>query len=119
MDTQDVCAIINTVVGIIGIIVGIIGGKALSAANKNRSKIKNANNSTIQQAQIINNGLDSYAVIKLSQETTQEELANIIERINNAERKLDETVNNIENSPKIFTRKDSPENPKEGDIWIQ
>ena len=69
---------INTGVGIVGIIVGSIGWKSLSAAAKIKNSIK-AN--TVQQVQVINNGLDAYAVIRLSQETTQEELKRIIESL--------------------------------------
>ena len=73
-----VLTIINTVVGIIGIIVGVIGWKSLSTAIKIKNEIK-AN--TVQQAQIINNGMDSFAVIKLTEETTKQELVKIIEEI--------------------------------------
>ena len=66
--------LINTAVGIIGIIVGIIGWKSLSAATKIKNSIKTGDASNIQQAQVIHNGLDDYAVIRLSRETTQEEL---------------------------------------------
>ena len=70
---------INTAVGIIGIIVGIIGWKSLSAATKIKNSIKTGDASNIQQAQVIHNGLDDYAVIRLSRETTQEELKKAIE----------------------------------------
>ena len=69
---------INTGVGIVGIIVGIIGWKSLSTATKIKNSIK-AN--TVQQAQVINNGLDAYAVIRLSRETTKDELEKIIESL--------------------------------------
>ena len=70
---------INTAVGIIGIIVGIIGWKSLSAATKIKNSIKTGDASNIQQAQVIHNGLDDYAVNRLSRETTQEELKKAIE----------------------------------------
>ena len=66
---------INTGVGIIGIIVGIIGWKSLSAATRIKNSVKAEN---VQQAQIIHNGLDDYAVIRLTKETTQEELERIL-----------------------------------------
>lgn len=89
MGRNEWSTIINTGVGIIGIIVGIIGWKSLSSATKIKNSIKGVNNSTVQQAQTItvNNGLDTYAVIKLSQETTQEELTEIVKRINDADYK--------------------------------
>lgn len=73
---------LNTIVGVIGIIstvigiiVGIIGGKSLTTAIKIKNNVKA---DTVQQAQVINNGLDNYAVIKLSQDTTREELEKIV-----------------------------------------
>ena len=65
----------NTVVGVIGIVVGIIGWRSLSEATKIKNTIKA---DTVQQAQIIHNGLDEYAVIRLTKETTQEELERIL-----------------------------------------
>ena len=69
---------INTGVGIIGIVVGIIGWKSLSTATKIKNTIKADKAATVQQAQVINNGLDSYAVIRLTRETTKEELQKAI-----------------------------------------
>ena len=68
--------IVGAIVGIIGIIVGIIGLKNVTTAIKIKNSIKA---DTVQQAQIIHNGLDDYAVIRLSRETTQEELKKIYE----------------------------------------
>lgn len=73
---------INTGVGVIGIIVGIIGLKSLSMAIKIKNSAKANKGGTVQQAQVIHNGLDSYAVIKLSREITQEEMQKVIEKIN-------------------------------------
>ncbi|HRY78581.1 MAG TPA: hypothetical protein P5154_07455, partial [Candidatus Izemoplasmatales bacterium] len=70
--------VIGIMVGLIGIVVGIIGGRSLSISRSMNNTIRNPKNSTVQQAQTINIGLDSYAVIKLSKETTQEELQSII-----------------------------------------
>ena len=78
---------INTSVGVVGIVVGIIGWRSLSAATKIKNSIK-AN--TVQQAQVINNGLDSYAVIRLSRETTKEELVSIVESLELTSHKIDE-----------------------------
>ena len=83
---------INTVVGVVGIVVGIIGWRSLSAATKIKNSIK-AN--TVQQAQVINNGLDAYAVIRLSKETTQEELVSIVEALELTSNKVDEARNDL------------------------
>ena len=81
---------INTVVGIVGIIVGIIGWKSLSTAIKINNTIK-AN--TVQQAQIIHNGLDDYAVIRISREATKEELKKVIDSLQLA--KWEEEIDGI------------------------
>ena len=78
---------INTTVGIIGIIVGIIGWRSLSAATKIKNTV-NAKN--VQQAQIIHNGLDDYAVIRLTKETTQEELERILKDLQLARVRVEE-----------------------------
>lgn len=80
---------INTAVGIIGIIVGVIGWKSLSTATKIKNVAKADNNATIQQANVIHNGLDAYAVIKLSREIPQEELKIVFEEINKLREKVD------------------------------
>ena len=68
--------IVGAIVGIIGIIVGIIGLKNVTTVIKIKNSIKA---DTVQHAQIIHNGLDDYAVIRPSRETTQEELKKVIE----------------------------------------
>lgn len=82
---NDVVTWVNTLVGIIGIVVGIIGWKSLNAAIKIRNSLNASDSSTIQQAQIITNGLDSYAVIRLSRDTTREELQKVINEIKDSE----------------------------------
>lgn len=78
---------INTLVGIIGIVVGIIGWKSLSTATKIVNKVNAKNIGQVQNAQVINNsnGLDSYAVIRLTRDTTKEELQKIIDDLSNTE----------------------------------
>lgn len=86
---NDIATQLNTLVGVIGIIVGIIGWKSLSAAVKIRNNLNASGGSTIQQAQVISNGLDDYAVIRLSRDTTKEELQKIVNEIANFEIILD------------------------------
>lgn len=88
---------INTGVGIIGIIVGIIGWRSLSTATKIKNSVKA---DVVQQAQVIHNGLDDYAVIRLSRETTQEELKKVIETLQQPQWEelydiVDEKVNSV------------------------
>ena len=76
---NTVVGIVGIVVGVIGAIIGIIGWKSLATATKIKNKIEAGDHSSVQQAQVINNGLDAYAVIRLSRETTQEELKKVVE----------------------------------------
>lgn len=135
--------IINTIIGIIGIIVGVIGGKSLHAAMKLKNVAKDIQNSTIQQAQTItvnnNNGMDTYAVIKLSKETTQEELEKIVTQINQTKNKIEQTetklvqkiaqtetkvagvevkIDSLPPIPQIHTSNTSPTRTlREGEFW--
>ena len=83
---NDIATWINTTIGIIGIVVGIIGWRSLSAATKIVNKVEAKNIDQVQNAQVINNtnGLDSYAVIRLTRDTTKDELQRIIDDFNNS-----------------------------------
>lgn len=122
---------INTGVGIIGIVVGIIGWKSLSTATKIKNTIKADKAATVQQAQVINNGLDSYAVIRLTRETTKEELQKAIadlqplvwedlddmsEKVNATNEQVKELTGRIDKMPNIHVGKEPPEHLKNGDI---
>ena len=124
---------INTGVGIIGIVVGIIGWKSLSTATKIKNTIKADKAATVQQAQVINNGLDSYAVIRLTRETTKEELQKAIadlqplvwedlddmsEKVNATNEQVKEITGRIDKMPNIHVGKEPPEHLKNGDIWF-
>lgn len=124
---------INTGVGIIGIVVGIIGWKSLSTATKIKNTIKADKAATVQQAQVINNGLDSYAVIRLTRETTKEELQKAIadlqplvwedlddmsEKVNATNEQVKELTGKIDKMPNIHVGKEPPEHLKNGDIWF-
>lgn len=124
---------INTGVGIIGIVVGIIGWKSLSTATKIKNTIKADKAATVQQAQVINNGLDSYAVIRLTRETTKEELQKAIadlqplvwedlddmsEKVNATNEQVKELTGRIDKMPNIHVGKEPPEHLKNGDMWF-
>ena len=94
MSYSDIISVSGLIVGIIGVVVGIIGCLALSKANKlNAKKI---DNSTINQAEtlIVQNGLDFYAVIKVAQDTTKEELKGITETLSATTLDLDKLKKN-------------------------
>ncbi|WP_373482002.1 hypothetical protein [Acetobacterium sp.] len=121
MTISDYITIVGIIVGAIGIIVGVIGWKSLSTANKIRNQASDINNSTIQQAQTItvNNGLDNYAVIKLSKETTMEELRKIICQLNENENRITAVMDQMEKAPKLYVGKEEPLETKSGDVWFQ
>ena len=113
MSISDVIGIINSIVGICGVVLGGIGIKCIMVANSN--KIQQVKDSNIQQAQIIHNGLDSYAIIKLTKGTTQEELRELVKRIS-------ETEKAIESQPQIhiISKNDkNTEHIKPGDLIFE
>jgi hypothetical protein len=120
MSISDYITTVGIIVGVIGILVGIIGWKSLSTANQINNQASNISGSTIQQAQTItvNNGLDTYAIIKLSKETTQQELIDVVTRINEAESELSSIKHHVEKMPRIYVGKDEPKEPKKGDLWL-
>lgn len=114
---------INTGVGVIGIVVGIIGWKSLTTATKINNKAKADNGASIQQAQTINNGLDSYAVIRLSKDTTQEELVRLVKELNVASKNdvndaISELEEKVDALPRIHVGPTEPHNFRNGDLWV-
>lgn len=85
---MDFATWLNTIVGIIGIIVGIIGWKSLDTAIKIKNSVSANNGAKVQQAQIIHNGLEDYAVIKLAKETTKEDIEKILKTIDELKREI-------------------------------
>ena len=120
---NTIVGIVGAVVGVIGIIVGLIGLKSVSTAIKIKNSIK-AN--TVQQAQVIHNGLDDYAVIRLSRETTQDELKKVIEslqpptweeidtivteKVRSTDEELQKLKNEVDNIPRIGAFLEQDEN---------
>lgn len=121
MSFNELSTFLNTGVGIIGIIVGIIGWRSLRNSIEIKNSINNVNNSTVQQVQTLNlnNGLDSYAVIKLSKETTKEELVSLVEQINDTYAKISIVEDKIDKQPKIHIGSEKPKESKNGDVWFQ
>lgn len=114
MDTttlNTVVGIIGIIVGLIGVIVGVIGWKSLTTATKIKNNARTGNGSTVQQANSIHNGLDSYTVIKLSKETAQQELEKTSITREELEKILDE-------QPKILCGTTLPDHMRDGDIFF-
>ena len=120
MSFSDWVGLLGLIVGVIGVVVGIIGVCNLSKANK--LKAKNITDSTINQAEtlIVNNGVDTYAVIKIARETTQEELKGITENLTATTLDLEKLRKEIDAMPKIYAGKEPPPaNLRNGDIYFQ
>ena len=108
MSFSDWIGIWSLIVGVVGAVVGIIGCLNLSKANKIAAKC--ITNSKITQAEtlIVNNGVDTYAVIKIAKETTQEELD------------LKELQKQVDEIPRIYSGKEPPpDNLRDGDVYLQ
>ena len=119
MNFSDWIGIIGLAVGVIGVIVGIIGCFSLSKANK--LKAKEISNSTINQAEtmIVNNGVDTYAVIKIAKDTTQEELKGIIDNLAATTLDLQKLREEVDAMPKIYSGTELPTGDfREGDVFF-
>ena len=110
MSFSDWIGIWSLIVGVVGAVVGIIGCLNLSKANK------------IAQAEtlIVNNGVDTYAVIKIAKETTQEELKNIENNLAATTLDLKELQKQVDEIPRIYSGKEPPpDNLRDGDVYLQ
>lgn len=120
MAADRIINIVSLCFGIISVIVGIIGIFCLSEANK--LKAKEIQNSTINQANtmIVNNGVDTYAIIKIAQDVTQEELRAITETLSATTLDLEKLKREIADIPKIHHGPEPlPTHLKDGDIYLQ
>jgi hypothetical protein len=120
MSIDRIIGIMSLVVGIVGVVVGIIGCFCLSKANK--LKAKDIHNSTINQADtmIVNNGADTYAIIKIAKGVTQEELKSITETLSATTLDLEKLKKIIDDIPKIHSGVGPPPTDlKDGDVYLQ
>lgn len=120
MSFSDWIGIWSLIVGVVGAVVGIIGCLNLSKANKIAAKC--FINSKITQAEtlIVNNGVDTYAVIKIAKETTQEELKNIVDNLAATTLDLKELKKQVDEIPRIYSGKEPPpDNLRDGDVYLQ
>lgn len=120
-NVNTIVGIIGVIVGIIGIVVGVIGGKSLYVATNISNKAKNTQGNLNQAENIyIHNGLDDYAVIKLTKDTTEKELLETVKKISENENRLREAEEKLANQPEIHVGKEGEAIPtlKNGDIYI-
>ncbi|MFR9067166.1 MAG: hypothetical protein ACLVJH_09965 [Faecalibacterium prausnitzii] len=68
----------------------------------------------------MNNGVDTYAVIKIAKETTQEELKNIVDNLAATTLDLKELQKQVDEIPRIYSGKEPPpDNLRDGDVYLQ
>jgi hypothetical protein len=131
---NTIVGIVGIIVGIIGAVVGIVGWNSLSTAMEMKNRAKADNGASVQQAQTIHNGIDSYAVIRLSRDTTQQELARLVKEIQLATKSdIRETISSevepaikrltsmeqkMEALPRVHIGTVEPEDMQDGDIWF-
>ena len=120
MSFPDWMGLLGLIVGIIGVVVGIIG--CFNLAKANQIKAKSISGGTINQAEtlIVNNGVDTYAVVKIAKETTQEELKGVIDNLSATTLDLEKLRKEVDAMPKIYSGKEPPpDDLREGDIYVQ
>lgn len=124
MNSMTTTEIINMVIGVSGVVVGIIGiivgGKALSKTNK--IKAKDIIGSSIHQAEnitVVNQGTDTYAIMKIAKDITQEELTKVVMRMTEIDQKITDIKAEQDNMPRIHVGKEPPPENREGDLWFQ
>ena len=116
MSFSDWIGIWSLIVGVVGAVVGIIGCLNLSKANKIAAKCITNSKITL----IVNNGVDTYAVIKIAKETTQEELKNIVDNLAATTLDLKELQKQVDEIPRIYSGKaPPPDNLRDGDAYLQ
>ncbi len=118
MTLSDIIGIISLIVGVVGVVVGIIGCCCLTKANK--LKAKDVHDAMINQAEtlIVNNGMDSYAVIKLATETTKEELKGITDTLSATTLDLEKLRIEIDKMPRFHIVEELPKSIKNGDLYV-
>lgn len=119
MGLSELLAVIGIIVGLIGVIVGLVGIYSLSITNKGKIRNRDVNNSSIQQGTIINNGLDSYAVIKLTKDITKEELESVIKKLNKQDNEIESIKDTVSKQPRFHVGTEEPKDAKDGDIWFE
>lgn len=121
MSFSDWVGLIGLIASVIGVVVGIIGLRCLSKANS--IKARNITSSSINQAEtlIVNNGPDTYAVIKIAKDVTQQELQGITDSLAATTLDLEKLRKEVEAMPKIYSGSDfsEAENCRNGDIFLK
>lgn len=119
MNIDQAIGILGLIVGVIGAVASIIGCVCLSKANK--LKARDISNSTINQTDtmIVNNGADTYAIIKIAKDVTQEELKSISETLSATTLDLERLRKVVDEMPKIYSGTGTPPaGLKDGDIYL-
>ena len=120
MSLSDWVGIVGVVVSIIGVIVGIIGVKSLNKANKITATT--ISGSTLTQGEnvtIINQGSDTYAIMKIAKDVTQAELTAVIQKLGDVKREINDVKNDVNSMTRIHVGKEETANMRNGDLWFE
>lgn len=120
MTISDWIGIIGIVSTIVGIIVGIIGWKSLNKANQiHATSIDNSPITQGENVTIINNGNDTYAIMKIARDTTRDELSEIVHRLSSIKEEVNVMKHEVASIPRFHVGTTPPQGAKEGDIWFR
>ena len=120
MSLSEWVGIIGVVVSIIGIIVGVIGAKSLNKANQITAAT--IGGSTLTQGEnvtIINQGSDTYAIMKIAKDVTQAEIAAVMQKLGDVKREINNVKNDVNSMTRIHVGKEKPANMRNGDLWFE
>ena len=120
MSLSEWVGIVGVVVSIIGIIVGVIGAKSLNKANQITAAT--ISGSTLTQGEnvtIINQGSDTYAIMKIAKDVTQAEIAAVMQKLGDVKREINNVKNDVNSMTRIHVGKEKPANMRNGDLWFE
>ena len=119
MGLSEWIGVIGIISTVIGIIVGIIGWRSLNKANNLTAQ--NIGHSQVNQGEnitIINNGANTYSIMKIARDITNEELSDVIKMMNSMKEEVHAVRGEISSMPRFHVGTTPPPNAKEGDIWF-
>lgn len=120
MTISDWIGIIGIVATIVGIIVGIIGWKSLNKANQiHATSIENSPVTQGENVTIINNGNDTYVIMKIARDITRDELSEVVHKLSSIKEEVNVVKHEVDSFPRFHVGTTPPSGAKNGDIWFR